>query len=568
MAKSFSSFTALNITQFLTALNDNLYKLLLVFFLISLKGAGHSNTILSLAGTIFVIPFLLFASTAGTLADRHSKRTIIYVTRITEILTISLGIVAFAIRSPIAGYAVLFLMATQSALFSPCKYGIIPEIVPKTHISHSNGIITATTYLAIIVGTFLASFITEVTHKNFILSINLCLLIALLGFLACLRIKKTTPQAAGKKITARFISSIVTTLSTARKKRYLLSTLIFGAYFLFMGAYTQLNIIPFALQSLHLSEVYGGYLFLMTAIGIGLGSFLAGQISGKEVELGLVPLASLGVAVCFLGLYYFDAYFYCVAPFLILIGVCGGFYVVPIDTFIQLNSPDEDRGQNVAAGNFLSFIGVILASGLLALLGNGFGFSAAQGFLTVGVLTGMMGICLTLIFADQVLRLLIGIGAHLFLHIRVGGRGRIRLQPPMLIIAMRRSWLDTVIVMTILPRLIRYIVPVEEQAHTRSAIYRWLKLIPLGTQHFSPLSSTVLNVIAAELASNNSVCLMLPADRSIPSLEEWTSQLKTLFEKFSVPVVPLHIAMRLPDQGQSLFKQLVQLRHSPIKITM
>ena len=211
-------------------------------------------------------------------------------------------------------------MAVQSALFSPCKYGIIPEIVPKSKISHCNGIITATTYLAIILGTFLASFLTEITYKNFVLAGSICVGVAFLGLFACLGIEKTKPQAEKKKVSTRFISDIIQTLKRARKRRYLLTTLIFGAYFLFMGSYTQLNIIPFTLQSLHLSEVQGGYLFLMTAIGIGIGSYLAGRLSRNEVELGFVPLAALGMMIAFFGLHLFAAHFFVVVLLLVLLG--------------------------------------------------------------------------------------------------------------------------------------------------------------------------------------------------------------------------------------------------------
>lgn len=567
MSKFISSFVALNLTQFLTALNDNLYKLLLVFFLITLKGTEHSNTILSLAGAIFVIPFIIFASLSGTLADRFSKRTIIYVTRLTEILTTALGVVAFAFHSVAGAYAVLFLMAVQSTLFSPCKYGIIPEIVPKTKISHYNGLMTATTYLAIIFGTFLASFITEVSEKNFTISVVTCVVIATMGLFASLNIEKTRAQAADKRVSARFINVVINTLKNAKKKRYLVTTILFGAYFLFMGAYTQLNIIPFALQSLHLNEVYGGYLFLFTAIGIGIGSFLAGQFSGKQVELGFVPLAALGVALCFLGLYFFEFHFYSVILLLVLVGACGGFYIVPIDTFIQLASPDEDRGQNVATGNFMSFIGVVIASGLLALLGNGFGLSAAQGFLVMGILTAIMGIVLLFIFADQLLRLLIGTAARFLFEIRVWGKSRIQLKYPALLVAPRRSWLDTIIMMAALPRLIRYIVPVDDRKQARSTFFRWLCLIPFDKKHFHPLDSTVLQAIKAELASGNSVCLMLPTENGEQTLEEWEAQLKEKLKETQVPILPLYISTQRLDPTDGPISQFLDLRHHPIKVS-
>ncbi len=532
-----------------------------------MQGEGESNTILALAGAVFVIPFLLLASLAGSMADRYSKRFIIYFTRITEILTTCLGVLAFFFHSAWAGYSVLFLMAVQSAIFSPCKYGIIPEIVPQSKISHCNGVISATTYLAIIIGTFLASFLTEVTNKNFVIAGSFCVLVAVLGYLSSLGIEKTKPQASRKKIAVHFIGDIVKTLKKARKRRYLFTTLVFGAYFLFVGSYTQLNIIPFTLQSLHLSDVQGGYLFLMTAIGIGIGSFFAGQLSGKEVELGFVPFAAFGIALSMFGLYFFSTNFFVDAPCLILLGVCGGFYIVPVDSFIQIASPDKDRGQNVAAGNFLSFVGVIIASGLLALLGNGLKLSAAQGFLIVGFITLGVGITLMLLLADQVLRLAVAFWARFFLKIRVWGKARLDPKKAVLMVAPRASWLDTVIVMSTLPRMIRYIVPIKMENKNRSPLYKILRLIPIDMEHFSTLGPPTLEAIRKELSSGNSVCLMHPIDYRSETLQEWEGRLTKLFKDIDAPIMPIHISEHSSNPKESRFHQLMALTQEPIRIS-
>jgi acyl-[acyl-carrier-protein]-phospholipid O-acyltransferase/long-chain-fatty-acid--[acyl-carrier-protein] ligase len=567
MPRIFSSFSFLNITQLLTALNDNLYKLLLIYFLISIEGEKNTNTILALAGAVFVIPFLLFASLAGSLADRFSKRSIIYVTRMTEILTMCLGVLAFYFHSPFGVYAVLFLAATQSAIFSPCKYGIIPEIVPEKKISRCNGIITATTYLAIILGTFLASFLTEILHKKFVIAGLACLIIACLGLLSSLGIEKTRPQASKKKVSTRFILDILAALKAARNKRYLLTTLIFGAYFLFIGSFTQLNIIPFTLQSLQLSDVQGGYLFLMTAIGIGIGSYLAGQLSGKDVELGFIPLAALGIMLCYLGLYFFDSHFYVVVPLLVVLGVCGGFYIVPVDAYIQVASPDKDRGVNVATANFLSFIGVIIASGLLALLGNGLNLSAAQGFYVVGWITFSVALFLFVAYADQVLRLAAACYALLFLKVRIWGKARLLDDRSLLLIAPRSSWLDTVIMLSILPRRIRYIVPIEANKQQYRHLYKWMRFIPLEHKHFLPFGPSLELAIKKEIASGNSVCLMQPVDQPLHTLAAWEEKLPNVLPDMQTPILPIHILREeTPKQGR--FAQLLSLRKAPIKISL
>lgn len=538
--KSRSSFVFLNLTQFFSALNDNIYKLLLVFQLINIQGIESSNTILAMAGAIFVIPFILFASLAGTLADRFSKRSIICLTRLTEIGVVAAGVMAFSLKSPFLGYLVLFLMATQSAILSPAKYGIIPEIVPKQRVSKYNGIITATTYLAIISGTFFASFLADITDKNFVFASTFCLLIALLGALTSLGIEKTAPQARQKKISFHFVSDIYRTLKRARNIRYLLPAIIFGAYFLFLGAYTQLNIIPFSIQSLGQSEIEGGYLFLMTALGIGIGSFFAGRISGKEVELGIVPLAAGVISLLLISLYFFASHFVPVVLLLIFLGFFGGFYIVPIDSFIQLASPSQDRGENVAASNFLNFIGVVIASSLIALFGNSFGLLANEGFLFVGLLSLLLSVLLFMIMGDQVFRFFLGKVSR-FWNIKVKGERKFA-QEAVLITGERRSWLDTVIMMAILPRLIRYIVPIEGRfIRPRKLVYRALRMTPVHKDLFFPIDPMTLKEILYELEAGHSVCLMYPDTLSPALLQKFENKIDSLLKKIDVSRIQVEI---------------------------
>ncbi|MCC5831568.1 MAG: MFS transporter [Chlamydiales bacterium] len=546
--KYFTSFAALNLTQFFAAVNDNVYRLLLIFFVIAIVGEEHSNMILALAGGIFVIPFILFAPVVGYLADRYSKRTIIYITRVLEILSMGSAIPVFALNSVVGSYIILFFMALSSAIFSPCKYGIIPEIVATERISRSNGILTATTYLAIIFGTFFASFIADILHRNFIIAVTFCLGIAVVGALFSLGIEKTKPQASRKKFSLRLFSVILHTLKKARRRRYLFLVLLFSAYFLFIGSYTQLNIIPFTIQSLNLSEIAGGYLFLITSIGIGIGAFLVGSYSAAEIELGFVPLAALGVAFCFAGLFFFDTHFFMVVLFLALIGLFGGIYAVPLDTFVQVASPHGDRGQNIAACNFLGFIGVLISSGMIAFFGTLLNLRAATGFFLIGIITLILGISLLLLFADQVLRLFVATGARFFWHIRVVGRKRLKPFRPTLLVAPRSSWLDTLIVMATLPRLIRYIVPIENGKKRRSMFYRFLRLIPLDIEHFSPIGDPTLKVIRQELRAGHSVCLMHPVDIPSKNLKEWEEELESVLKDIKVPVMPIHISRKEPKK--------------------
>lgn len=379
------SFKALNITQFLGALNDNVFKLLIVFLLINMQGKDHSSSILATTGAIFVIPFLLFSAAAGVLADRLSKRNILVSMKLSETLIMVFSVIAIFYQSKITLFILLFLMAAQSTIFGPSKYGIIPEIVPKNMIPKANGILTSLTFLAIIIGTFLASFITDLTDKNFFLASFFCVAIAFTGLMVSLKIEKTPAKRSSKKISVFFVRDIYKTLKLSYKRRYLLPSILGASFFLFIGGFVQLNTIPFAIQTLGFDEVGGGYLFLSTALGITIGSFLAGKLSKGKIELGLSCICGFltGFLLILLGIF---SNVVISIILLTLLGAFGGMFLIPFESFLQAKSPHKKRGQVIASSSFLSFLGVLIASGLLYLLENILDFSAASGFICLGLI--------------------------------------------------------------------------------------------------------------------------------------------------------------------------------------
>lgn len=394
------SLRFMNVAQFCGALNDNIYKLVLIFFLIQLEGTQHANAILSAAGAIFVIPFLLFSSAAGILADRFSKNRMVIVIKTTEIIIMVLAVLAFAFKFSWSSYAILFLLSTQSAFFGPPKYGIIPEIVPKAQVSKANGLITSFTYLAIITGTFLASFLTKITHNNYVVVGLFCVVVAVVGFVASFGVKHTKARGTKKTINILFVKQIWHTLSDCRKTKHLLAAILGSSYFLFIGAFTQLNIIPYAIVSEGLTEVEGGYLFLTTALGIAFGAIVSGRASKKQIELGLACIAGIVISLFFFILAAASFNIPLAVFALFVIGFAGGNFIVPFDTFIQLFSPESNRGHVIAASNFLSFVGVFIASICLYLFNQILGLTAAQSFVVMGVLTFIVSIILIIRLSD------------------------------------------------------------------------------------------------------------------------------------------------------------------------
>ncbi|NGX35127.1 MAG: Lysophospholipid transporter LplT [Candidatus Anoxychlamydiales bacterium] len=443
------SFKFLNATQFLGALNDNVFKLILVYFIINLQGLPDASSILAKAGAVFVVPFLLFSAAAGVLADKISKRNIIVAMKIAEVIVMAFSIFAVAFKSPMLFYSLLFFMGMQSAVFGPSKYGIIPEIVDPKYVSKANGALNTFTYLAIIIGTFLASFITDISNKNFILASIFCVIIAAIGLSTSFGIIKTPAKKSKKKINPLFIYEIYKTLVICSKKRYLISAVLGSAFFLFIGGFAQLNTIPYAIESLHLTEVGGGYLFLATAVGVAIGSTLAGRLSKDRIELGLACLSGFFVGIVFIMLGIFSHNLYVVIILLVLLGFFGGIYLIPFDSFIQIASPDKKRGRIIAAANFLSFCGVLLAAFFLYLISSTLKFSSANGFLFVGFLALIFNVFITgrmseMFFSYFSRKILLK-----FFKIRVNNIPT----PSSYIILLEGSWLEVFLLFSFLPNL-------------------------------------------------------------------------------------------------------------------
>lgn len=530
----FRSFYLLNATQFLGALNDNIFKLLVIYLLIHVKGAGAANTILSLAGAIFVIPFLLFSSSAGVLADKFSKRTIIVYTKALELLIMIFGLISVFFKWEFGAYTALFLMAGQSAIFGPSKYGIIPELVQPKMVSKANGSLTSLTYLAIILGTFLASFITDVTNKNFVIEAGFCVFIAIIGLFTSFGISRTEPQRSTKKITPFFLYEIYQTLKVCWKVPHLLPCIFGSSFFLFIGAFTQLNIIPFAMQSLGLSEVGGGYLFLATAVGIAIGAVLSGQLSKDKVEPGISCIAGFFIALFFLLLYFFSWSLTATIILLALLGIVGGGYLIPFDSYLQVNSPDEKRGQVIATNNFFSFVGVLMAAFFLYVTSEELGFSAASGFAVMGVLS---------FFANLInLGRLSALFFPYFINKVVKRVRKLKLLSPIpdsstLIVFQSLSWWDPLLLFSCIPRL--KIIAIKPYFRGFPWINGWMDSIRIisPSQEIEETIESLIAQIKVMQEANYSVCLYF---KRKPDMENMAQEFIRYLNRHRISLVVAH----------------------------
>lgn len=536
-----SSFTYLNVTQFLGALNDNLYKLLIGYFIIQLEGVENSARVLALAGAAFVVPFLLFSSPSGMLADRLSKRTVIVAVKILEFVIMAAGVFAFFFESALGSYFILFLMATQSAIFGPSKYGIIPEIVSSDRISHANGLLSSCSFLAIIIGTFLASFLTQMTNRNFVLCAFACTFFAFIGILTSFGIEYTQPAGSKRRWNPWFLWEVYETLKVASENRSLLTAIFASSYFLFVAAFFQLALIPYAMQMLYLSDVEGGYLFLLTALGIGIGSVTAAKVSGSVVELGLVPFGALGIVIGSFLMDLWGGHLGLVLPLIFSLGFFGGLYVLPLDTYIQVSSPPAWRGQLVATSNFFGFLGVLAASGFLYLVNDTLQLKADKGFSLLALITIPVYLLFGYQFFDYFTRFVGMIFSRLRFKPVYIGRENIP-DSPVVYVCSHTAWNDTLLLLGGQRQRMRFFIG-HEQEHKRwlKWLYRLMRIVWMPSIEPWENNPTCLEWMTDTLRKGMSVCIFVEHTDIESEIRQLQQTFNSWGTEFPYPILPVEI---------------------------
>ena len=541
--KQAHSFAWLNATQFLGALNDNTFKLLTIFFLIGSSAAGTAGSVVATVGTVFVLPFLLFSHLGGALADRISKRTVIVATKLAEVLIMMIGWFAFQRENTAGLYAACFLMSTQSALFGPSKYGILPEIVERERLAKANGRLLAFTFMAVVIGTPLAALLAEAASSRLELAARFCIVLATLGAVTSFGISHTPAAGDRRDVSPIFIREIVRTLKEVRSDGYLFLTIISSACFLMLAAFVQLNIIPYGMEVLSWSEERSSYLFVLAAIGIGLSAMLASRYSGRNIEFGLVPLGALGLAITSIMLY-LGASRLVVAAGIMLAGISVGFFTVPLDAFLQLRSPRKQLGRILAASNFLGYVGVLAAAVLIYLTESVLGLSAAQGFLVLAAFTIVLTVFSIIVLPDFFVRFIIVLITRTFYRIKPVGLGNLPLDGGALLVSNHMSLVDALLVSATQQRRIRFVMFRETYEHCWwfRPLFKLMRAIPISPKDPPRKLLSSLKEARRMLDEGYLVCIFAEGAVSRGgNTMGFKSGLERIVKRSNYPIIPVYL---------------------------
>jgi acyl-[acyl-carrier-protein]-phospholipid O-acyltransferase/long-chain-fatty-acid--[acyl-carrier-protein] ligase len=533
-------FQAFLWTQFLGALNDNVYKIIVSMRAVHVAAAAGS-TYLSLAGAVFVIPFILFSGYSGHLADAVSKRTVLISVKAFEIFAMAMGLAAFFSTRMELMLAVLFLMALHSTVFSPAKYGIVPEMLGDRDLSRANGLLEMSTFVAIVLGTSMGSLLF-VTWKDEPWKMGLVMIaVAGAGFATSFRIPRV--PAAGTEAPFRLnpLSEVVSGTRHLLRDSPLWLTVLGISYFWFLGALFQMDLLLYGSEVLHVDELRVGLMVTALAVGIGAGSLLAGRLSGDKVELGLVPLGSIMMAACCVMLYSARHSYEASVAVLSLLGLASGLFIVPLNAYLQQRAEDREKGRLIATNNFYNTIGLMLASAALWIFHDRLHVGPDRLILIFGIATVGATAYIVTVVPDFLVRFVLWLLTHTIFKIRIVGPENVPFRGPALLVANHTAHVDGLLIGACVQRFIRFLVwrPYYEMRGVHGVL-RLMKAIPVGTGRRDTLE--MLQRASQELIDGHVVCIFAEGAISrTGNLLPFKHGLERIAQGLDVPVIPVHL---------------------------
>lgn len=476
------TFLGLLFTQFLGAANDNVLRWLVIGigkeYVTNGRVGLETSTVLAVGSACFVLPYILLAAPAGYLADRFSKRDVIVACKIAEIVIMSFAVLAIVLGNVYLMFMVVALIGSQAALFGPAKLGSIPEMLRSNKISSANGLLGLTTVTAVTVGTVVGNWLSspevsgELGQDHWWKSATVLVGLAIAGLATSLMIMPLKAACPSRTFPWDMAKQTIRDLQTLSVDRAMLRVALGIMFFWSLGLLVQLNIDQFAFEGGATEQKQVSALLAALIVGVGLGSVLAGLWSGGKVELGILPLGAGGLALFSFLLYtvegelvapseHYTLSYLAACAFLVLLGISSGLFDVPLAAFMQDQSPPEHRGAILAASNFLTFSGMLIASvayWLLRVPAVGIELSSRQVFLLCGLATIPVFIYIVVLIPQATIKFMAWLTAHTFYRIRILQRENLPEQGGALLVPNHISWVDGLLLFCTSPRPVRMVV--------------------------------------------------------------------------------------------------------------
>jgi 1-acyl-sn-glycerol-3-phosphate acyltransferase len=547
-------------TQALGAFNDNVFRNALVTLVAFQMGLGDHAVSLytNLAPALFIIPFFLFSATAGQLAEKFEKTRIIRYVKLFEIAAMVLAAVGFYTHDTLLLLVVLFLMGVHSTTFGPIKYAILPQALKPGELVGGNGLIEMGTQLAVLIGLIAGSSLMQIAGAGTMLTGAVTIAVAGAGYLASRRIPPAPATAPELKFNWNPISETARVLGITRQDRGVFNAVLGISWFWFFGtvlvaqlpSYTKLNL--------------GGdgsvYIFALTlfSIGTGVGSLLCEKMSGRRVEVGLVPLGAFGLTAFGMDLFFARSGVaptqgldwltflqatgtWRIAMDLTLIGVFAGFYVVPLFAFIQSRTPRDRLSRVIAGNNIINAIFIVCAA-MFGLGLGALGLGIPKIFLATAILNALVALYIFTLVPEFVMRFITWVLVNTLYRVRVDGTQNIPEEGAVLLVCNHVSFMDALLLMANLRRPARFVMYYKIfNIPLLSFVFRTAKAIPIAGYKEDPaLLEKAYDAIDEALAAGEVVCLFPEGALTCDGqLATFRTGVEKILARRPVPVVPM-----------------------------
>jgi len=568
MSKSHSQFALLSsqrflpyfVTQALGAFNDNLFKNALLL-LITFGGlAAQEDTALytNLAAGLFILPFFLFSPIAGQIADKHEKSQLIRYVKALEILIMGLAATALFLDNPIILLALLFLMGLQSALFGPVKFALLPQHLKEEELVGGNALVEMGTFLAILGGTITAGLLFDLEQAKFWIALGL-VAFSLFGYATSRYIPNAPANNPSLVMNWNPISEIKNTLSQAKQTRSVYLSILAISWFWFLGASYLTQFPNFARDYLGGNTQIVTLLLTLFSLGVALGSLLCERLSGHKIELGIVPIGSLGMS-----LFGIDLFFACqnlniksdMTAFtfisdsnhwrlmfdIAMISAFGGIFVVPLQALIQNRSEEKNRAQIIAANNVLNALFMVASAIISILLLSVLDVTLPQYFLILAVLNIFVASYVYKQVPEFALRFFIWMLTHTMYRVSHKDLDKIPDDGPAVLVCNHVSYVDALILAGCHHRPIRFVM--DKSIAEMKGLKRFFKIaktIPIcSPKQDSDTYENAFKRIKEELEAGELVCIF-PEGKLTQSgeIEEFKNGIERIIGETPVPVIPM-----------------------------
>jgi len=542
-------------TQFLGAFNDNVFKNYLIIMITYNIVGADVNMLTNLSAALFILPFFIFSASAGQIADKYEKAWLIRCLKAFEIAVMGLAAVGFYTQNINLLMAVLFLMGTQSAFFGPVKYGILPQHLPAKELVAGNALVEMGTFLAILLGTLAGGLLLALEGSLGISTV--VILIAVAGYACSCGIPTAPGLAPDLRINANPFSETMKNLRLAVQHRTLFLSMLGISWFWFLGAAYLTQLPNFTLSTLHANQQVVTLLLAVFSVGIGAGSILCDTLSDEQVEIGLVPFGSIGLTLFGIDFCWAQTAIVAsssVAEFLsqwgswhllfdlLMIGVFGGFYIVPLYAMIQQRSPEGHRSRMIAANNILNALFMVVSAVVAMLCLAVFGMSITQFFLVVAVLNALVAAYIYTLTPEFLMRFIVWMLVHSIYRVNKQQATAIPQEGGALLVCNHVSYVDPLIIAACCPRPIRFVV---HESFFRMPmlgfVLRTANAIPINEAEANrEVLRTVHQSISDAVTQGDLVCYF-PEERLTDdgTLQHFKLGVEHIMRQHHIPVVPL-----------------------------